>query len=144
MLRSVARRGEGFQGEAANVEAFPGQQTVVGVLQAGGAGGDHLGAPGRQLSAAGDEVGVQMRLGRSGDAQAPSLCLGQVGTGLASRVDHQGAAVAEVNQVGAVAQPLVDEGNDLRHGHVGQSCPAATDRPARFHSGKPSSSRRAL
>jgi len=33
-------------------------------------------------------------------------------------VDHERAAVAEVDQVGAVAQPFVDQGQDRRCSHV--------------------------
>ena len=61
-------------------------------------------------------------------------------------IDHQRPAVAQVHQVGRVAQPLVHHGHDHRSSHsypLPAPAPAATGRPARFHSGKPSIRRRA-
>ena len=63
VLGGVARGGQRVEGEPAEVERVAVDESVVGVLQAGGAGGDHLGASGGELAAAGDEVGVQVRLG---------------------------------------------------------------------------------
>ncbi len=97
---------------------------------------------GGQLPAAGDEVGVKVGLGGRGDAQAPLLGLGQIGAGVAARIHDQGAPVAQVHHVGAVAQPLVHQGDDLRPAH--RPVPSATDSPARFHSGNPSTRRLAL
>ncbi|MGH9226480.1 MAG: hypothetical protein ACRD2W_22420 [Acidimicrobiales bacterium] len=56
--------------QVADVDLVAADQAVMGVLQAGGAGGDHVRASGGELAAAGDEVGVQVGLGGDRDPQA--------------------------------------------------------------------------
>ena len=78
-------------------------------------------APRRELAAAGEEVGVQVGLDGERDRQPGPLGGGQVRSGVAGRVDDQGAAVAQVEQVGRVAEAFVDERDrpDAASGHAG-------------------------
>ena len=62
-----------------------------------------------ELDGAGEEVGVQMGVTRVRDSQAATLRRRTQGTQVAARVHGQGAAVAQVEKVGAIAKPLVHE-----------------------------------
>ncbi len=141
----VAGGGQRFEREASEIHGLPRNQPVMRMAEPRAARREHSGTPCRQLSAAGDEVGVEMRLGRRRERQAPPLRLGEIRADVAHRVDHHGRSVAQVHQVGTVAQTLVDQGHDVGGAHRGrrQPWPTATGSPAFFHSGKPSSSRRA-
>ncbi len=76
------------------------------------AAGDDGRAPGGKLAAASKEVGMQVGLDGERDGQAGAFGRGQVRGGLACRVDHEGGAmVTEVDEVGRVAESLVDEGD---------------------------------
>jgi hypothetical protein len=103
MLGGVAGGRQRPQPKAAQVDLLPVAQTAMWELEPCRSRRDHGGAQGGQLAAAGDEVGMQVRLGGPGQPQAAASGGGQVGTGVARGVQHQPAAVAQVDQVGGVA-----------------------------------------
>ncbi|SHW21311.1 Uncharacterised protein [Mycobacteroides abscessus subsp. abscessus] len=86
---------------------------------------------GRELVCAGEEIGVQVRVGGEGDGQpAPGRDLVH-GTQIAAHVDDERAPVTEIDEIGGVAQPLVDEGNEIdRHVRLPSPSYAPTCRPA--------------
>jgi hypothetical protein len=82
-------------------------------LPAAGGGGEHRCAVGvGQLAGAGQEIGVQMGVRGERHPQPPLLNGRPHGAQVAAGVHHQGPTVAEVGEVGAVAQPLVDQRHD--------------------------------
>ncbi len=128
MLRRVARCLDGLEDEAAEVQRLAAGQRVVWMLQTCGPGSDHLCAASRQFATARDEVGVQVGLGAQGDPKAPPLGVGEIGPRITGGVQHQRPPVTEVDDVGAVAEPYVDQGGDTAHLSI---TPAAGGRPAR-------------
>jgi hypothetical protein len=114
----VAGGGDRPQHQPAQVQLLLVVQALVGELEVGGAGDEDAGAAGGQFAAAGDEVGVQVGLDRMGDPQPPLVGQVQVGGRVAGRVDHQRPPVAEVDQVGTVAEPLVEYRDDRNHGRL--------------------------
>ena len=79
-------------------------------LPAAGRGGQHRGAvTGGKLSGAGEEVGVQVGVGGEGHPKVPLLGGRPHRAEVAAGIHDQGAAIAEVDQVGAVAQTLIDQ-----------------------------------
>jgi len=66
----------------------------------------------RELAAARHEVGVEVGFEAVHEAQALRLSRTHVFRDIAGRVDDETAAVAEVDEVGRIAEPLVDEGCD--------------------------------
>ncbi len=145
MFGSVAGGGQGLEPEAPEVDLLSRDQSLMRVAQLGATRRDHPGAPSRQLPAAGDEVGIKVRLGGQGDRQAAPLRLGEVRTDVARRVHHHGRSIAQVDQVRTVAQSLLHQGHDVggAHRRRPQPWPTATGSPACFHSKRPSSSRKA-
>ncbi len=108
----------GVPGGGKRAQRQPAEIDLVAVTQppmcegtASGRGGEHGGAGVvMELDGAGEEVGVQMRVGREGDRETtPFRCPAQ-GAQVAARVHGQGAAVAQVDEVGTVSQALVDQG----------------------------------
>jgi hypothetical protein len=102
-------------------------------LEAPGPGGDDARAAGGQLAAAGDEVGVQVGLDRMRDGQPAPAGQVQVRGGVPAGVDHHRTPVAQLDQVGAVAQALVDDrvddGVHVAHGPLlaaSGRCPSST------------------
>ena len=89
---------------------------AVGDLEAGAGRGQEHGAVGRQFRAAGDVVGVGMRVRRPGDPPSPLRGQPPLGGGKAGRVDHQRRALAERNDMGRVSETLIDDGVHV-HGH---------------------------
>ena len=65
-----------------------------------------------KLAAAGDEIGVEMGLEAVGQAKAVPLSGTGVRGDVAGRIDHKTSAVAESDEIGRVAESLVDEGDD--------------------------------
>jgi len=96
----------------------------VGERAAAGRRREHLRPVRGQLHAAGHEVGVQVGLGAVDHPQAASRGGSVEGTQVAAGVDGHGALVAEVDQVGGVAQAQVDQGDDGDVAHRG-SAPAS-------------------
>jgi len=111
VLGRVTRGGDGAQAKAAEAEFVAVVEAAMGPLEAAGSRSEHGRAPGGELAAAGEEVGMQVGLDGERDGQAGAFGRGQVRGGLACRVDHEGAVVTEVDEVGRVAQSLVDEGD---------------------------------
>jgi hypothetical protein len=83
-------------------------------------GGQDLCACGGELSAPRDEVGMQVSFGAVGDSERSARRGGQVRGGVAFGIDDQRPTVAEVDYVGRVPQPFVDDGDDeFRRAHRG-------------------------
>jgi hypothetical protein len=84
----MSRGGQRPQGESAEVDLLAVLQPLVGEAEAAGVGREDLGAVGRgQLAAAGQEVRMQVSLGRVGDLEPPPAGQLQVRGGVAGRVD---------------------------------------------------------
>src|SRR5204862_5500884 len=110
VLVGVPRRREGLQGQPAEVDFVTVVQPhVVEAAAAGGAGEDGGAVVGGELAGAGEEVGVQVGVRGVGDPQPAPVGGGPQRTQVAGRVHREGPPVAEVEQVGAVAQPVVDQ-----------------------------------
>jgi len=110
VLGGVAGGLQGAQSQPAEVDlvAVTEPQVVEGALP-GGRGEDLRTVIVSELPGAGKEIGVQVGLGRVRDPQTP-LRRGSVdGTQVQGRVNREGTAVAEVEQVGTIAQPLVNQ-----------------------------------
>jgi hypothetical protein len=80
---------------------------------AGGGGEDRRAVPGGELERAGEEVRVQVGVGGVRDAQPSALGRGADGPQVPAHVDRQGPAVAEIEQVRRIAQPLVNDELEL-------------------------------
>src|SRR6266511_125733 len=121
MLGRVAGGGHRAQREPAEVELLVAVQAVVVEGEPAGPRREDLrAAGGGQLAGAGQEVGVQVGLCRPGDPQASPAGKLQVGGRVAGGVDHQRAPVAQVDQPGRVAEPLVDDRVDVHAGLLGR------------------------
>ena len=119
VLVGVTRGSDRAQGEPAEVDLLAVLEPAVRELPPTGSRGEHLGAVGgRELHGAGEEVGVEVGVGGVRDGQAPGLGGPAQRAEVAARVDGQGAAVAEVEEVRRVAEPGVrDDGEErITHG----------------------------
>src|SRR5207302_1734159 len=76
-----------------------------------------------KLPAAGEEVGMQMRVGCERDIQLMAPRGLNVWSRITRRIDDQRPAITEIDEVRAVAESLVDEGVDVHR------CPAMTRYP---------------
>ena len=117
VLGRVPGRGQGLQHETAEVELVAVIEPAVGPLDPARPGRQHGCPVRRQLSAAGEEVGMEMGLDGERDGERGPVGRRQVGGGVAGGVDDQGSPVAQVHQVRRVAEALVDEGHHRRAGH---------------------------
>ncbi len=118
VLVGVAGGGEGAQSEPAEVDLVAvAQPDVVELAAAGGGGEDGRAVGGGEVEGAGEEVGVQVGLGRERDAETGRGGHLPEAAQVAAGVDGQRPAVAEVDQVGAVPEPLVDHGDQGRSTH---------------------------
>ena len=115
----MAGGGERLQGQATEVDLVLVGQAAVGERSAASRRREHLRPVGGQLNAAGHEVGMQMGLGAVNHPEAVLGGSGVDGTQVAAGVNGHGASIAEVDQVGGVAQPLVDQGDDGDFAHGG-------------------------
>ena len=113
---------QGLQGEAAHLDGLPVGEAGVGEAAGADRGGQHGGALNLgEFGDAGDEVCVQVGFHRVGDAQSAPGGLGAYLSQVAFRVHNEGAAVAEVKQIGGVAQSLVYDGDQIQGAHDSQS-----------------------
>ena len=108
----MAGGGERLEGQAPEIDLFLVGQSAVGERAAAGRRREHLRPVGGQLNAAGHEVGMQMGLGAVNDPEAVLGGSGLDGTQVAAGVNGHGASIAEVDQVGGVAQADIDQGDD--------------------------------
>jgi hypothetical protein len=108
----VAGGGERLEGQAPEIDLFLVGQSAVGERAAAGRRREHLRPVRGQLHAAGHEVGVQVGLGAEDHPQAAGRGGGLDRTQVAAGVDGQCPSVAEVDQVGGVAQADIDQGDD--------------------------------
>jgi hypothetical protein len=114
VLVGVAGGGQRPQRQPAQVDLVAVAQALVREGPVPGGGGQHRGAVVvRELHGAGEEVGVQVGVGGEGHRQPVPLGGGPQGPQVPARVDGQRPAVAQVDEVGAVAQSLVDERNQV-------------------------------
>ena len=58
---------------------------------------------------------MQVGLGRERDGETAFLSPLQIGARMARRVDDQGSPVAQIDQIGRIAEALVDDGGDQVH-----------------------------
>jgi hypothetical protein len=117
VLGRVTRGGQHPQGQPAQVDLLAVLQAAMGKAKPARPGREDLGAGrGGQFPAAGQEVGMQVGLGRVGDLEPPPPGRLQIGGGVAGRVDDQRPAVAQFDHIGAVAQAFVDDRVDDGHG----------------------------
>jgi hypothetical protein len=115
VLGRVARRADDAEGQAAEVVILVILERPMRECQLTTARGEDRGSLARELTAAGHEIGMQMRLQAVRQLQ---VALGReplVGPHVAHRIDDQPAALPEVHDVGRVAEPLIDEWSDLFH-----------------------------
>ncbi len=109
----MARRGEPAEFEAAEVDLFAvgdasDRETVTGCARY-----EQRGAECAELTGAGDEVGVEVGLDREGDVETSAFGLRQVPARMAGRVDHERPARAQIDEIGRVAETIVDERDQL-------------------------------
>jgi hypothetical protein len=117
VLGGVPGGGQHPQGEPTQVDLLGVLQAAMGEAEPAGSRGEDPGAiGGGQLPAAGQEVGVQVGLGRVGDAQSTPPGQLQIRGRVAGRVNHQGPPVAQLHHIGAVAEALVDDRVNGSHG----------------------------
>lgn len=110
VLVGVSGGGQGPQCQPAQVGLVAvGERGVREGAVSGGGGQDGRAVVGGELERAGEEVGVQVGVGGVRDAQPAPLGGRAQGAQIPARVHRQGASVAQVDEVGAVAQPLVDQ-----------------------------------
>ncbi len=134
MLGGVAGGRQSAQGQPTQVDLVTITQPDMVEGPIAGRAGEDLGAViRRELAGAGQEVGVQMGLGRVRDAQPPRGGGPVDRAQIEGRVDGQGPAIAEVEQVGAVAQPLVDQRNQLVSSRPSPVAVRAPRPPTLFH-----------
>ncbi len=114
MLVGVPRGGQRPQRQPAQVDLVGvAQATMVEPAPAGRRGQHHRTVGGGKLAGAGQEVGVQVRVGGERDGHTAPGGGGPQRPQVPRRVHRQGPAVAEVEQVGAVAQALIDQRDHL-------------------------------
>jgi hypothetical protein len=110
VLVGVAGGGQRAQGKAAEVHLVAVGQRGVREGSVAGGGGEYGGAVvGGQLHRTGQEVGVQVGVGGEGHREAASVGGCTQCPQIATRIDGQGPSAAEVDEVGAVAQTLIDQ-----------------------------------
>jgi hypothetical protein len=119
VLVGVTGRAQGTQPQSAEVELVAVTHSgVVELPAARGGSHDHCTVGGRELPRPGEEVGVQVGVRGVGDAKLAGGGGCVQGPLVAASVHRQGAAIAEVDQVGGVAEPFVDHGDQVGFGHV--------------------------
>jgi hypothetical protein len=113
MVGRVSRRRDRFERERAHVDSVTVANTMVGYLKVRRSRREESGTERGELGASRDEVGMRMRVDCVGDAQPPFRRFLEFELGDAVGVDHQCGAVTEINEVRRVAEPLVDEGDNV-------------------------------
>ena len=128
MLGGVAGGGQRPQRQPAQASFVAVAEPAVAELDAPRCRGEHLSPIGSELTAPGDEIGVQVRLSGVGDGEPARLGGGQVPAGITFRVDDQRPAVFELHQIGSVPQALIDQDErrrGTRHSRSGSQAGAA-------------------
>ncbi len=114
VLVGVPRRGQRAQRQSAEVGLLAvGQAPVIEGTVPGGGGEDRGAVVVAELDGAGEEVGVQVRVGRVRHGQTTPPGRRVQGSQVTAGVHGERAAVAQVHEVGAVAQPVVDQRNQM-------------------------------
>ncbi|MGE3287743.1 MAG: hypothetical protein AB7J32_16850 [Pseudonocardia sp.] len=110
MLVGVSGGGEGGEAQPAQVDLVPVLQPTVREGPPPGRGRQQDRAElVCELAAAGQEVRVQVGVGRDADGEAVLAGEPEEGTQIPRGIDGERGAVTEVEQVAGVAQPLVDD-----------------------------------
>jgi hypothetical protein len=107
------------QGQAAKIDLGPVAEAPVRELGVPRGGGEHLRALRGQLATPGDEIGMQVGLRHVGQAQPAIGGRGQVRGRITLGVDHERPPVAQVDEIGGVAEPPVDDRGDQASTHRG-------------------------
>ena len=82
----------------------------------------HLCAAGcPELVCAGKEVGMQVGVGGERHRQPALGCGGMHRAQINADIDDQGPSLPQIHQIGRVAQPLIDEGNQIDSNHHASS-----------------------
>ena len=124
----MARRAPRGQDQSTEVDPVAVAQTLMLVPALTGCRGQHgCGLVVGEVAGAAEEVGVQVGVGDEPDPQPRTASRGPRRAQVAGRIDHERAAVAQVDHVGAVAQALVDH---RRQEAVGFSHRPGTRRPS--------------
>ena len=126
MLERVPRCRQRAQGQAAEVKLIRIGQRGVRKFPATVAGDDLRAVDGCELAGARQEVGVQVRLGDVADPQSVTVRGFAYRAQVTARVHYQRSSIAEIDEVGTVAQPLVDKRKDSRATHPRTGAWAAT------------------
>jgi hypothetical protein len=113
MLGGVARCGNHPKGQAAEVELFSITERPVPILELCSGWSPQFCSEGHQFATARDEIGVEVRFGDEAGPEASPLQFGQVGPGVPFRIDDQSPTVSEFDQIGAIAQPFIDDAGHL-------------------------------
>jgi len=114
VLGRMAGRRQRPQREPTEFNLFAVRKTAHGVVVSASGGDEQHSAKGTELPGTGHEVGVQMGFDCVADLKPTAVGFGEVGGGMAGRVDDQSTAVAEVDEIRRVAQPVVDKGDRCR------------------------------
>ncbi len=110
MLVGMPRRGQRAQRQPAQVGLVAiGERGMREAAVAGGGGQHRRAVIGCELQCPGEEVRMQVGVGDEGHGQAAPAGLRAERAQVPAHVHGQGPAVAEVDQVGAVAQPRIDQ-----------------------------------
>src|SRR5205823_2861359 len=89
-------------------------ETAVFEDEASGGRSEEFGPHRRELTSAGHEIGVQVRLGDEGDVETQPVRRREIRRGVADGIDDESPAVADVDEVRGVAESFVDEPVDVR------------------------------
>ena len=105
----------------------PSRSPVCGNSRPTGRRRQHLrGIADGELAGSGQEIRMQVGVDRERDPQPPPLGGGADRPEVPARVQHQTSPVAQIQQVGRVAQSLVDDRDDGRVAHPMTGASAAT------------------
>ena len=115
VLRRVAGRGDGSEPQPPELDVHAVVERGVSVREAAGSRGKDRGPRCRELAAAGDEVGMKVRLEGMADRQATMLRKRSKGPDVPRWIDHECPSVANLHDVGGIPQALVHERGDLDH-----------------------------
>ena len=116
MVRGVTRSRDRPQDETGTkLDFIAGREGTMPDLQVRALGRKELGALCRKLGTARYIVGMRVGIRRKGDLEAPRASLRNVPIGKPRRINDQGSAVAEVNEIGRMTEAFVDEIDDLCH-----------------------------
>jgi len=113
VLWGVARCGHDPEGQTAEVKLLAVADPPVIEGELASRRGEQLRTLGAELPASRHEVGVEVGFGCPAEAEPTGFGEFEVRRRIPSGIDDEALAVLEVDQVRAVPQPAIDDGNDL-------------------------------